>query len=410
MKIMHLCTGFPISYNGGITNYVRSLAETQANNNYNVVVVGGKDKQCNNFKFRYIEYSDFYVKPFTLRENKSYHAYKKIESIIRTENPDLIHIHMMLDIDERLYKILKKYNIKYIISLHDYSLLCPKIQMFENNRPCKKVGENCKKCAYFLEQKYFLKKLADILKINKKIGKKSSSKFLKMYEHNKKLLENAELLLPVSNRVKEIYEESDIKNKYAVLHIGNITANQFKKYESPKRTKNDKIKLVMLGNFSHIKGGDEFVRISQSLNQNFELYFLGRSTDEDKLKMKSNGIIDKGSYKQADLPKLLKEYDFGCVLSVWEDNAPQVVMELLNNNIPVIGTQMGGIPDFIKDGHNGFLYDPYSEKSFNKMINKLKKIKRPDVERMKQNIERTTTPEEHFEKLDTIYKKILEEK
>ena len=408
MKIIHLCTGFPISFNGGITNYVRSLANTQIDNGYEVVVICGPGNEHERFKI--IEYKDLYIRPFTFRYRKSIIGYKRIENILKKEKPDLLHIHMMLDIDCRLFKILKKLNIKYVVSLHDYSFLCPRIQMYKNNCNCGKVNNDCKKCGSIVEQTFFTNKLFKILKLNPKIGIQYSPNFLKMYEHNKKLLENAELLLPVSNRVKEIYEESDIKNKYEVLHIGNITANQFKKYESPKRIKNEKIKLVMLGNFSHIKGGDEFVRISQYLNQNFELYFLGRSTDEDKLKMKSNGIIDKGSYKQADLPKLLKEYDFGCVLSVWEDNAPQVVMELLNNNIPVIGTQMGGIPDFIKDGHNGFLYDPYSEKSFNKMINKLKEIKRADVETMKQNIERTTTPEEHFEKLDTIYKKILEEK
>lgn len=409
MKIMHLSSGLPLSNNSGVPNYVRSLATTQADNGYDVVVVGSKDEHCSEYNFRYIEYSDFYVKPFTLRENKGIIAYKKIENIIKKEMPDLIHIHMILDIDERLYKILDKYNIKYIVSLHDYSLLCPKIQMFNNNLPCNKVGENCKECAYFLEQKFILKKIADILKVNKQIGKKSSPKFLKMFEYNKKLLENAELLLPVSNRVKEIYESSGINNNYKVLHIGNITADQFKKYKAKKSIKNKKIKVLMLGNFSHIKGGDEFIKLSQHLDDKFEFYFLGRSSEIEKKKMKENNIINKGEYKQVELHNLLKEYDFGCVLSVWEDNAPQVVMELLNNNIPVIGTQMGGIPDFIKDGINGFLYDPYSKKSFEKMINKLNKLDCESVEKMKINIERTTTPQEHFEELMKVYIDVLED-
>ena len=123
--------------------------------------------------------------------------------------------------------------------------------------------------------------------------------------------------------------------------------------------------------------------------------------------MKLNGIIDKGPYKQVELHDILKEYDFGCVLSIWEDNAPQVVMELLNNNIPVIGTKMGGIPDFIEDGKNGFLYNPYSEKSFLELIDKLKKLTPSVCEKMKSNIERTLTQKEHFEELDKQYKKIL---
>lgn len=409
MKIMHLSMGIPLSNNSGVPNYVRTMAKTQFKNGIEVVVVGRNDKNKNSYEFKYIEYSDFYVKPFTLRENKSFIAYKKFEKIIKKEKPDLVHIHMTLDADERIYKILKKYNIKYVVSLHDYSFLCPRIQMFRDNKACEKVGEECKHCAYFLEQKFILKKLCDVLKINKQIGEKNSPKFLKMYEENKKLLEGAELLLPVSNRVKEIYERSGIKNKYKVLHIGNITANNFKKYQKRELDNNSKIKVVMLGRFSNIKGGNEFVKIANALKEEkFEFYFLGKSTSEEKEKMKINNIIDKGAYKQADLPKILKEYDFGCVLSIWEDNAPQVVMELLNNNIPVIGTKMGGIPDFIKNEENGFLYNPYSEESFNELIRKLKQLTILDCEKMKERIERTLTPEEHFEDLEREYRKILE--
>lgn len=408
MKIVHLCTGYPISFNGGITNYVRTIAETQVKEGYEVVVIGGEDEKAKDFKFRYIEYKDFYIRPFTLREKKSFVSYRKIEKILKKEMPDLVHIHMMLDIDERLYKILKKYNLKYVVSLHDYSFLCPKIQMFKDNKICEKVGKDCMYCAYALEQKFILKKLCDILKINKKIGRRYSPKFLKMYKEYKKMLESAELLLPVSNRVKEIYEKSEIKNEYKVLHIGNITANNFKKYQIKSINKDSKIKIVMLGNFSNIKGGNEFIKMSKTLkHEKFEFYFLGRSTLEEKEKMKLNDIIDKGTYKQADLPEILKEYDFGCVLSIWEDNAPQVVMELLNNNIPVIGTRLGGIPDFIKDGENGFLYNPYSVDEFNNLIENLQKLNKEKVEVMKSKIERTKNPEEHFEDLEKVYKEIL---
>lgn len=408
MKIMHLSMGLPLYDNSGVPNYVRTIANTQAKNGIDVIVVGGKDNYKKEYNFKYIEYNDFYVKPFTLRENKSFLAYKKMEKIIRHEKPDLVHIHMVLDADERLYKILKKYNIKYVVSLHDYSFLCPKIQMFNDGKPCKKVGENCKHCAYVLEQKFILKKIFDVLKINKQIGKKYSPKFLKMYEHNKRLLEGAELLLPVSKKVKEIYEKSEIKNNYKVLHIGNITANNFKKYKKVDN-KSSIIKVVMLGNFSNIKGGNEFIKIANALKgEKFEFYFLGRASEEEKEKMKKNNIIDKGTYKQIELPNILKEYDLGCVLSIWEDNAPQVVMELLNNNIPVIGTQMGGIPDFINDGENGFLYNPYSINSFNNLIKRLKMLTVSECEEMKEKIIRTLTPEEHFKELEKEYNKILE--
>lgn len=409
MKIMHLCTGFPISFSGGITNYVRSLAIEQSNEGHDVSVVSEIDKKGNDYNFKYIGYKDFYIKPFSFRSKKCFFAYKRIERIIKKEKPDLIHIHMVLDVDRRLYKILSKYNIKYIVSLHDYSFLCPRIQMFKNDKLCGKVGPNCAKCATRIEQTFFTNKIFKILKIDRTKGKEKSPEFLKIYEDNKKTLENANLLLPVSKRVQEIYEESGINNNYKVMHIGNITANYFKKYKKQKRDKNDKIKLLMLGNFSKIKGGLEFIKIANALvdSKKFEFYFLGRCTKEEKKSMKDNNIIYKGSYVQTDLPKILKGYDLGCVLSIWEDNGPQVVMELLNNNVPVIGTKMGGIPDFIQDSKNGFLYDPYKEKSFNDLINKLKRISVEEIEEMKSNIKPTITPKEHFDQINQVYNDVI---
>jgi hypothetical protein len=32
MKVLQICTGFDISFNGGITNYVRNISSTMADN------------------------------------------------------------------------------------------------------------------------------------------------------------------------------------------------------------------------------------------------------------------------------------------------------------------------------------------------------------------------------------------
>ena len=405
-KIMHLCTGFPISFNGGITNYVRSIAIKQKEMGMDVTVVGFPEK--NDYNFKYIGYKNYYIKPFTLRFKKNYIAYNKIKHILKKEKPDLLHIHMMLDIDYRLVNILKKYNIKYVVSLHDYSFLCPRINMFRNEANCEIVGDKCSKCATKIEQTYFRNKIYKVLKLNREKGVKCSPNFMKTFKYNKELLENANMLLPVSNRVMEIYKNNGINNNYEVLHIGNITAEQFKEYKAKKRNKKDKINIVMLGNFSKIKGGEQFIKIVDNLSHDkFKFYFLGRSTEEEQTLMKKHDIINKGSYKQIELKEKLKEYDFGCVLSIWEDNAPQVVMELLNNNLPVIGTAMGGIPDFIKDKKNGFLFNPYDEKSFKELLNKLNKISIEQIEKMKENIRPTLTPKEHFDDMEKIYKKIM---
>ncbi|MFN0133991.1 MAG: glycosyltransferase [Phycisphaerales bacterium] len=61
-------------------------------------------------------------------------------------------------------------------------------------------------------------------------------------------------------------------------------------------------------------------------------------------------------YRYHDLPWLLAGCDLGVVPSVWWDNGPQTVMEFQACGVPVLGAELGGIPDFVRHGENGLLF------------------------------------------------------
>ncbi len=63
-----------------------------------------------------------------------------------------------------------------------------------------------------------------------------------------------------------------------------------------------------------------------------------------------------GPYDPADIPKLLVGRDVGVVPSVWWDNGPQTLIEMLNTGLPVLGAGLGGIPDLIRHEQNGMLF------------------------------------------------------
>lgn len=401
MKILHLSTGFPLSFQGGITNYVRMLATVQKKNGYDVCVMGGIDKK--KYEFNYIQYESQYIKPFTLGKMEDQIALNKIDVFLQREKFDIIHIHMLLDMDWNLYNILKKYN--YIISLHDYFYLCPRICMVDRKkRLCNRYEENkCKKCIDKIEQCRYSRFIRRIFKVN--INFPDNITVLR-YQKMKKLLEGAEILLPVSKRVKEIYMASGINNEYKVMHIGNILADKYKPLAYEKQNLNiRKINIAMLGSLSYLKGVNLFIRLAKQIDHNkFNIYFYGRS-GKYKNEIEKVGIIDKGEYKQEELDKILSNIDLGLVLSVWEDNAPQVVMEFLNNNIPVVATKMGGIPDFINI-KNGYLFNPYLDKDWTKLMEFFDNISLDKILELKKNIKPTITTNEHYEELMNLYNKV----
>lgn len=117
-------------------------------------------------------------------------------------------------------------------------------------------------------------------------------------------------------------------------------------------------------------------------------------------------MVDRGPYVPSDLPNIMASSDLGVVVPIWEDNAPQVVMEFLNYGIPILGTKMGGIPDFVHEG-NGILFDPYDQTSIDVAINRIRSLDHSEIARLAQGAKRLKSPCEHGREMAMIYKRAV---
>lgn len=408
MKICHISTGFPISYQGGITNYVRTLAEYQVKNENEVWVLTSPDNQTHAFKCQ--EFVSKKLHPFETVYFEDAKSLDELKRFFEEKKFDMIHIHMMLDIDWNLYEILKPYH--YIVSLHDYFYLCPRITMVkEDQSVCDRyLTKECETCISWFDVNRFTRVFEDIVRkktplTSFKFPRTAQKMTAVRHEKYKQLLENADVLLPVSHRVKEIYANSGINGNYKVMHIGNITADRFKEEFSFDHNKK-KIEIAMLGTLLPIKGADLFIELAKRLDKDkVNMNFYGRSATYAE-KIKEVGIIDHGPYTQDQLAEILENTDLGCVLSTWEDNGPQVVMEFLNNHVPVIGTKMGGIPDFVNET-NGFLFDPRQADAIDVLVEKINNLTIEEIYEMKKSIRPTTTTTKHCQDMDALYKEVI---
>jgi glycosyltransferase involved in cell wall biosynthesis len=94
-------------------------------------------------------------------------------------------------------------------------------------------------------------------------------------------------------------------------------------------------------------------------------------------------LIDRGKIRmvgQVDdvglLIEIYRKCDVFVIPSVWE-TSPTVVMEAMSVGLPVIGTKVGGIPEWVEDGVNGILVPPKDSRALFSAVTRF--LEEPDL-------------------------------
>jgi glycosyltransferase involved in cell wall biosynthesis len=95
--------------------------------------------------------------------------------------------------------------------------------------------------------------------------------------------------------------------------------------------------------------------------KNYKLLFIGKGGLESQLKeeAESLGIMDNVKFLgfRDDVKEIYKILDI-FVLPSLSEGLPLSLLEAVASKVPVIASKVGGIPEIIKDGINGFLIPP----------------------------------------------------
>ncbi|PLT35759.1 glycosyltransferase [Bacillus sp. V5-8f] len=436
MNVLHVCGAFPYDYSGGVQVYVKSLL--QQSKDYNPAVldsINNSKNECYYEKINHNGFTNYRIFNSPIKSSRMLQPLEdcsnaRIEEIfievINDFKPDVIHFHLLLNLGVSLIQIAKELGVKVIVSLHDYWFICPRIQLLnKNNEVCVSPlgGHNCSKCVpknkldFVLEKasKKLIKRerLSDEIVTPKTNKGKSNAALLEKqttrFNYFVDSLNKADLILAVSDFVRRKFIQEGVnENKIITNHIGNITAEKNfwpKEYKKEKKNKGN-LQIGFIGNFIKAKGSDVIINGLSKVEGNFKLKVYGRMDENKKMvaeKILGEKLVMGGSYTQNDLPEIFEDLDILLVPPVWYDNAPQVVFEGLNGGLPVIGANIGGIPDFIQNGVNGYLFEPGNSDELANIINNL--IENPrNLEDLFNNITRTKNPQEHLKELMTFYK------
>lgn len=109
-----------------------------------------------------------------------------------------------------------------------------------------------------------------------------------------------------------------------------------------------------------------------------------------------------------ELITLYRKANVSVVPSIWYDNSPMVIYESLTNGTPVIGSSMGGIPELIEEGYNGFLFETGNVEELKGILENL--IEHPsELKRLEEGAFESVKKydmDEHVRKLEELYKSV----
>jgi glycosyltransferase involved in cell wall biosynthesis len=206
--------------------------------------------------------------------------------------------------------------------------------------------------------------------------------FLRIFEE--RMLERSNKIIAVSDFTRrELLQYYKVKeDKIRVIHNG-VDINKFQP-GGKRKTKEelgfnpDDIAILSVGRlyarkglFTLIESMPAVVRsfprakfIISGKGQSGELKKLVRHAA--RLGVKDN-IIFTGYFPDRKLPKLYQAADV-FAFSTFYENLPFAVLEALSSGLPVVTTNVGGIPEMIESGRNGFLVQPFNSRELSDRI------------------------------------------
>lgn len=402
-RILHVSTAFDVDFPGGITNYVRTLGQSQVENGAVVGVLDGgasTDWRPHKLGFSVRGHRATQVEHFSLRSPRETTNSAQVIEVIRSFRPDVVHFHLTIGLGRSFYGAFAEAGIPFVISLHDYFLFCPRITMmdYSNNDCGGPERSKCERCIGVLDQVDLVRRGARKLQVQ--LPRVPSPSVTRRNAEIARFFRSAAVVLAVSSRVAELYRGVYPDARYVVSHIGSTsaTAPRIAKTSSPT------LRVTAMGTLSKYKGAEVLAAVAHRIPADRAVVrFYGRVDDERWGRIAEEaGVELRGAYTPADLPNILAETDIGLAVPVWEDNAPQVVMEFLNHGTPVVATRMGGIPDFV-DESNGFLFDHRAPDGIDSAARFIAEQTSATAAAWGANIQRLSTPADHRAAIDGVY-------
>jgi glycosyltransferase involved in cell wall biosynthesis len=398
---------------GGVANYTRPLAQSFADLGHDV---------CYFFSGAWNKRYDWHLKPYIKinKNDYPYECAELVNSPCWTTNygnpvidiseakteelfnayldrvkPDVVHIHSRMGLPASIVKCAATRGMPVVSTVHVYGFLCQKRVMIDYLGDACQGPSDLEKCAlctgkinigklkfsariantketllnFMVRAKHFVKGILPDpvcedantiahIQPDPVLVKGLAKRLAYMISLMNSVIDTT---ICVSEDVKKTLMQFGVhEDRLLVQHIGSLIAET----QCPRENKiHEPIAIGNIGGVGYYKGTHVLVEaVAKMKSGGFCVKIFGKYDAVYKsglIKGREHLPIEfAGSYVLEKLPEILDQIDIMVLPSICNDTAPQTIFESYSRYVPIVASNIGGFPDFVKDGTNGRLFKP----------------------------------------------------
>ncbi len=390
MKLLRLVSyGFP---GGGVETGIIKTDALLKEKGYTVKVISsnvGEEKGIfSDYQFKRIN-TKTPLKIFTHLFN--IHSYLCVKKVLAEFQPDIVHLHTMQEFSPSVLFLLKK--IPTVLTIHGPEEFTSSMVIWTlpqsdfRNSEYSIANLTLKGWLHYFYQTYIQRPIY-------LLGFRNVDQFISV--SNYILRQTKDVLTPNTR----IYNGIQLMRYSKIIHQQN---------------------LLCIGRIEKVKGFDYAIKALPIIIKEFPnaiLTILGDGEyKQNLLKLVHNLHVEKNVKFINWLPqdKLEEHYQKATIVllpSIWPEAFGKIGIEALSTGRPVIGTNQGGIPEWLHNGKNGYVIESKSELQIAEKVIYLFKNQQI-LEKMSHYARKSSEDfamEKYVEKIDNLYRNLLNNK
>ena len=379
---------------GGSETYMFSVGDELINKGHHVEYFGKKDPDGihgNSFDIYATDSSN----PFRMIVNKN--NCKRFGELLDLFKPDIIHLNLIyFTLTPAIIYEASKRNIPIVQTIHDSKIVCPCHRFYIEHK-----GTPCLECAKKHSFAYCIKN-----RCIKGSFLKSLLAFIEAKHYrNRKTYHLIDRFIFPSKFMMDLHIGEDVSFEKAVV------LNNFSRISKRSFVKKQKDKYVLyFGRIEKAKGIGTMLEACRAL-PNVHFVFVGIGDMVKEFQDLQN--CDMVGFKSGkELEELISQASFTIVPSMSYENCPMTILESIALGTPVIGADIGGIPELVNEGKTGMTFQSGNTKELISLIEQLYYDDKKLAEMSGFCIldKSLKTSKEYVDELESIYKIEMEKK